>query len=117
MKEVYLKSGLFGVAGIEFVLFDQDEDRNTDYVKDGYRYEWVDNFEVGEKFYTIHFGDAEGNFAEDPLNDYYDNLEDARVKCDRLFASQTEAIMGMYVIEWTIGDEDIDGKCVYELNV
>ena len=118
MKEVYLKTSLSSGDG-EFVLFDHDEDRDTEFVKDGYRYEWVDNFDIGEVFYTLHFDDAEGNFVEDPLNDYYDDFEDAKKRCYDCFGSQDpDSTIGMYVMEWHIAeDEVLDCECVFEIKL
>lgn len=118
MKEVYLKEKIdFGTC--EFVVFDRNDDRDTEFVKDGYRYEWVDNFEVGDKFYTIHNDDAEGNFAEDPLNNYYDDVEDAKKRCFDLFGSQDpDNFMGMYVLGWEVGEEEyLDNNYLWSIKV
>lgn len=118
MKEIYFKTGLFGVGGGEFVVFDHDEDRDTEFVKDGYRYEWVDNFDIGDVFFTVHQDDADGNFVENPLNDYYDDFEDAKKRCSDLFSSQdTDSIVGMYVMKWVVDEESLSGECAFEMKV
>lgn len=118
MKEVYLKSGLFGVAGSDLVVFDYDEDRNTEFVKDGYRYEWVDNFDLGDVFYTIHQDDEDGTFVEDPLKGYYSKFGVAKRMCCGYFDEQDPTtIMGMYVMKWVVGEEYLYGECVFEMKV